>query len=547
LPGDVEDAVWNDIDKSGVELELRVGSILSSARWGVTFHRYYLDYDETKARELDVIGEQTFELDIPNYQFSFDLQLLIQCKKIPGNSWTFFNHPSDSDRTWIPHLLTVGGFHNRMEFGPYSNDPFNVVILNTKKVDSDSILHREAIMDPKKSNKRRDNAFEASISVAKAWEFHRKETLKAQKQDLEEYVSELLKFGTTDEVRVNLASKRIFDYLNSFQPLIVFEGDLYVASLEPRKLRRANLVRLRVDYRSSNYDINQLGVDVCHVSYLREYLSMWERSIKKFKTIVSKPRKFRYAIPVTKSDYDNSKSWLENMQRRLVDKLAEEVGNKHGTVDSHARDTKWTATCLEALDALSGDLLPPAKQSYLDRLDQLIRDAPSPAWNEEMRQVVLRILDFVGGELPKSDTKLKMKFCLWVEWVVDKTEVFSLSSAKKEPIIFNETKRFSRTVEAYLRDQEFKDYFNQLLNLLLKLKEYDGEFVLNMVKEILSWEDATKFDSTANVIRLDFLKRVNQSAFDRIKAYLTSATKGKKLPEVTNAIRWLNRLDGMGL
>lgn len=547
MTGSVEDAVWKDIDKSGLELELRVASVLSSVGWGARFHQYYLDYDAGKARELDIIGERSFDLDIPNYQFSFDLQLLTQCKKVPGNSWTFFVHQNDADVTWVPHLLTIGGFHNKTEIGPYSNDPLNIAVLKTKKVDSDSTLYREAILDKEESNRQTNNLFEASISVAKAWEFHRRETLKAQKQGLEEYAAELLPLGTADEVRTNLASKQVFDYLNVFQPLVIFDGNLYVASLESRKLRAANLVRLRLDYHSGNYEVNQLGIDVCRASNLREYLLMFERSIKRFKTMATKRQEFQYTTPGAETDYDFNKTWLENMQRRLVERLASEVGTRHGTAESGVRNAKWVAISLEAVDALDGDLLPPAKQSYLDRLDQLIRDTPHPPWNGEMHRIMQKILDFIENELPKSDTKLKMKLCLWIEWIVDKTEVFSQSNVKKDFAVFAETKRFGRTIETYLREQEFKDYFNQLLNLLLKLKEYDAEFVMGIVKEILSWEDTTRFDATAGVLRLDFLKRINQNAFERTKAYLNSATKGKKLPEVTNAIRWLNRLDGMGL
>lgn len=547
MTGNIVDAIWDDIDKSGLELELRVASTLSSFGWGARLHQYYLDYDEGKGRELDIIGERPLDIDIPNYQLGFDLQLLIQCKKIPGNSWTFFNNRSNADATWIPHLQAIGGYHSKAEIGAYSNDPFNIIILRAKKVDSDSILYKEAVLDKKRSNKRTDNLFEASLTVAKAWEFHRREALKAQKQDFEEYVGELLPLGSEDEVRNDLASKQIFDYLSVFQPLIVFDGELYIASLESRKLQSASLVRLKVDYRSSNYDIGDFGVDVCRADYFREYLSMYEKYIKRFKVMISKPQKFRYVIPRDENEYDNSKSWLENMHRRLIERLSREVGNRHGTTESRARSATWIASSLEALDALRGDLLTPARQSYLDKLDQLIRDVPSPPWNEEMHHGIHEILDFVEGELPRSDTKLRMKLCLWVEWVVDKTGVLSLSNTKKEPEIFADAKRFVQVVESYLREQEFKDYFNQLLNLLLNLHEYDEGFVLGIVKEILPWEDTARFDATSNVVRLDFLKRTNQSAFERIKGYLKSSAKGNKLPEVTNALRWLNKLDGMGM
>ena len=328
LSSDIKDAVWKDINRSGVELELRVASIMYKAGFAVIPHQVYVDYDEGKARELDIVGRDVFELDLPKYEFTFDLHLLTQCKKIPGNSWTFFIRRDKDGFSWSsPRLLAIGGFQQEVRMEPFDCDPFNLVLGKTKKVDSDSVLYREAILDPKKSNKQTDNLFEASISIAKAWEHRRREAVKSRQQALDEYVSELLPLKTADAVKLHLASGLIFDQLSVFQPLVVYEGSMFVASLEERHLEPANLVRLWVEYHSSKYEVSNLAVDVCHVNYMQEHLDMFSKARNEFKATVMNPRPPPYALPG--EHYDHSKSWLENMHLRLMDKLAREVAAKN--------------------------------------------------------------------------------------------------------------------------------------------------------------------------------------------------------------------------
>ncbi len=213
-------------------------------------------------------------------------------------------------------------------------------------------------------------------------------------------------------------------------------------------------------------------------------------------------------------------------------------------------DERLAAQCQEALDALDGELLPDARSSYIEQLDYQVRMHLRYApWDKEMRQTILRILGFIERVLPDSDPALKMKLCLWLESIIDKANVLSISKkGKKDYHMFAETKRFTPTVEGYFR--EFRNnfsYFSQLLGLLMKLKEYSESFIFEIVKEILSWQDVNQFDGAVSAVQLDFFSRRNPEAYRRIKAYLISASKGKSPTEVRNALRWLDRLRGMGL
>jgi hypothetical protein len=320
--------VWKDIDQSGVELELRVASIFSKAGWGVALHQPYKDYDEDKIRELDFVGAMGADIDIPGYEFTLYMRLLGQCKKIPGNSWTFFYLQQDEVATglYIPHMLALGEFQGRLGTSRYStDDPFNDLVQRVRKTDAVATVYREAVLDPKKSNKRTDNLFEAVITITKAWEHYRRQGLETRAQNLEEYASELQHLNRAEAVRKHLADKLVFDGMNVYQPLIVFQGNMFVASMETRELKPAKLVRLLVDYQSSKYDVKALYVDVCHADHLKEYLEMYSNAFLEFELSIKTPRPPQYTIPGEKNDYDYSRPWIENMRKRVVDRLAAEV------------------------------------------------------------------------------------------------------------------------------------------------------------------------------------------------------------------------------
>jgi len=90
------------IRQSGFPLEIELSSVLDSARdhkklkdMDVSMGAYYLDKDTKEGRELDskVSIPIKYKGELKGKKrnlIGMFLNLLIQCKKIPGNAWVFF-------------------------------------------------------------------------------------------------------------------------------------------------------------------------------------------------------------------------------------------------------------------------------------------------------------------------------------------------------------------------------------------------------------------------------------------------------------------------
>lgn len=327
MPEEPRDIIWRDIDQSGVELEMRVTALMAKRGWIVKHHPYYLDYDEGKGRELDLLGEFGNAFEANNYQVYFELSLLVECKKIPGNAWTFFAQLRESHGGARRPLRREGSFlviHSlkaeKRTLG--IDDPLSRVISAKKEVDLDAELYRETVVNQKKSNKRIDNVFEASMVLMKAREYYRREELEERDRAWNEYVGDLLverSEKNVEDMESYLGSKKVFDGYRAIQPVVVFEGDLFVASLQPRSLVPANLVRLWLEYSSAHYKVPTMSVDVCAASYFPNYLQTHEDSIKRTK---EEATAVKPAPSIVLSDYEHDKPWMENVHLDVVEGLA---------------------------------------------------------------------------------------------------------------------------------------------------------------------------------------------------------------------------------
>jgi hypothetical protein len=324
------DAIWRDIDQSGVEFEMRIAALLEKREWIVKHHQYYLDYDENKGRELDILAEFGKAVSVNNYQVYLEVSLLVECKKLPGNAWTFF----------FQHNGENGGRHRRIrraedmlvihslkgENRTLGVDiPTCEILGHVKDVDLDAELYRESVLDPKKSNRRTDNVFEATMALTKAREYYRKEELKERDRAWDEYVGDLLVERSEKNVadmKSHLSSQKIFDGYRIFQPIVVFEGNLFTASLRSRWLREASLVRLWLEYSSSAYKVPKIPIDICTASHFPKYLETYEMSINQFEELATSVNSTGLR---PHDEYEYEKPWIENAHLDVLEGLAAAV------------------------------------------------------------------------------------------------------------------------------------------------------------------------------------------------------------------------------
>jgi hypothetical protein len=102
------------IQKTGYPLEAKTVQLLQRRGWNVISNKYYVDNDEDKPREVDVIA---YKADTSNADFDLYTVLIISCKKSENSSWAFLTRESnlkDPNANWQPVHFFVQ--HPGLEF-----------------------------------------------------------------------------------------------------------------------------------------------------------------------------------------------------------------------------------------------------------------------------------------------------------------------------------------------------------------------------------------------------------------------------------------------
>lgn len=259
--------------KSGFPLEIEICSfllkrcILISEDVDIVTGAYYLDKDVGKGRELDIkvkipiIGQKGEKSPM------IFLNLLIQCKSIPGNAWIFFQPPHR-----ITPICASTSILDAMEWIPRAHVDFTFQEgLHFKNIPI-TTTYNEYILDKNTSNKRDDNLFEAIISLAKATSYELETSVQGDRQLLERF-----------------SAKSLLEHPPNFAeiiyPTIVFDGKMYmVKNVEKGKemdLLETNHVGLFLDYVSGSYDV-ELIIDIVHK---KEFEKFFEKIITDIKIL----------------------------------------------------------------------------------------------------------------------------------------------------------------------------------------------------------------------------------------------------------------------
>ena len=88
--------IKEDIEKSGLPLEIEVGSTLREKGWRVFHQRYYLDPDENKSRFVDVVANRIKKTGSKRIN-RINQTLFIECKRSLDKPWVFYTVPNFED------------------------------------------------------------------------------------------------------------------------------------------------------------------------------------------------------------------------------------------------------------------------------------------------------------------------------------------------------------------------------------------------------------------------------------------------------------------
>jgi len=248
------DFIKKELKKRGYPLENYVQSLLVGKDWHVQPNAYFLDKDTDKGREIDIKAYyDDFKFNSWSY---FILNLLIQCRRLPGNAWIFFSVPKRS-AVYVP--ICKWGQADFLRFPAPG-----IFKLEKTHYDQSEVLatnYCEVIIDKEKSNKRDDNIWECLVTLIKATS----QELEDARVDSKEHLQDL---GSFDEF-----VKDPFELISVFYPVIVFEGKMYEASFseDKIKLHRREYVQVFVDYRSGRYK-GKFCIDVVTKERFSQYL-----------------------------------------------------------------------------------------------------------------------------------------------------------------------------------------------------------------------------------------------------------------------------------
>lgn len=252
---DVREFIKGELKKKGYSLENYVQSLLVSKKWRVQPHAYFLDKDTGKGRELDLKAfNDNFVSD--HWRARFVLNLLVQCKKLPGNAWIFFSAPERPQHGIIEASNLAKSLNLPRFFWVFDKDG-----THFDRSDMLATNYCEVITDETKSNKRVDNIWECVVSLIKATS----QEFEQDDADNKQYFEEI---GSYEEF-----IKNPFEMVSIYYPLIVFEGKMYECTFsgEDATVDERGYVSLFVDYESGRYK-GQFHIDIITKERLPEYL-----------------------------------------------------------------------------------------------------------------------------------------------------------------------------------------------------------------------------------------------------------------------------------
>jgi hypothetical protein len=247
-PEDLE-KIRSKVLKSGFPTEIEVAKCFLENAWDVNYNSYYIDRDEKKGREIDLIADYTFHTGFKyNNYLEMAFNFIVEVKKDETKPWIFFitERTSSEKRFNIPTTYVEHNVKNAPSaFKKHYGKVHSMIARNA----IEGVIDKNA-----KSGQGIDKIFAALCNVTKALS-HAMES----------------SYVVSDE-----STDMVFEY---FEPLIVFSGELLVASLDDNgslELKETDYVQMKFNYLSPGYQ-KKYSENIIHIvkkSYLDEFIKM---------------------------------------------------------------------------------------------------------------------------------------------------------------------------------------------------------------------------------------------------------------------------------
>ena len=231
----------SQIKKGGFPFELEVAHEFTIKKWKVENNTYYIDKDENKGREIDLIAEYTKQYEIPKKHYTeCTFSFVTEIKKEKVKPWVLFTTETTYFEKFIYEIFSDKIYNN-----------FDEKKLSKAFKKNNQTLHNKLGRSFTEGfTQGRDKIFSSLCNVTKAFISKLENTEKP---------------GSTDSI------------LYYYEPLIILSGQLFEASLNGRKeleVKKKEHMQMRFNYMSDYYKERTNGyiINIVTQDFLPTYI-----------------------------------------------------------------------------------------------------------------------------------------------------------------------------------------------------------------------------------------------------------------------------------
>lgn len=248
------DSIIKDLEKSGFSTEMRARKTFIEAGWSVSAGYGYLDKDEDKSREIDIVATRVLDLKHGKKNYAHtEFHICGEVKK-SEKPWVVFDQHS-------PPFLLSCAWNNLISAINLPGRPvhFAEILKNSSLIRKNGWLG-SGIHESFKNPDQPSRWYGSFVSVSKASEY---------------YYDSISPDGAkqTDDILNNPCE------IHFVQPLVILNAPLFRATLSDEGeivLEEISSAAFKFDYPSKHYKKSPYRVDVVQIEHLGAYLSLIE-------------------------------------------------------------------------------------------------------------------------------------------------------------------------------------------------------------------------------------------------------------------------------
>nr|WP_154958898.1 hypothetical protein [Paenibacillus xylanexedens] len=244
----LKENILKEIKKTGFPFELSVSNNFANNSWSIDFNSYYIDKDEKKGREIDLIAGLHRQKTTNQQYIEFNWKMVIEIKQSLEKPWVFFTTKTNNFEKSLGFSRTIA----MTDFSTPRPDIHKIFLeFGTKLNNRTGRSFYEALA---KENKR-DDIYKAISGVVKATSHLVEST------DIESYADKLLYY---------------------YEPVIIFNGNLFEAYLDENnniEVKQVDNMQLSFKYLSPNYDGKRYTIQIVTFNTLPDFIEKTEKKI----------------------------------------------------------------------------------------------------------------------------------------------------------------------------------------------------------------------------------------------------------------------------